>query len=425
MSCIALAIGLALGVAPSVAQAADESPIPIAEAPNDVAIADDGTTLASMLDLKQVAIIRPDRTVTTVTLECAPSAVAIAPEGDRGWVVCQTNPHVFGLNVATGELISADVGLEEAVQAIYVPAKDLLVVGDYSGEVVVVSVTSPDDYQVRARIATNKTLDSISVSGDAKTAFTVGSPGELTRIDLTNQTFDVLKLTSPDTSIWTTALSPLGTILFAGAYESSTSATVLLGLNPQTGATLQRLPVPVINAWPSRVAVAAGSRQLYVGISNSVTIGSDRNGLFAVALDARGRMGELSALTQESRSIRPLSLSNSRERLAAGDVGGRGGNIVRLSVADEPVAPGLTVTGRIDRTMVRVTGASEGLALGTPITVYTKVVGAKKARFVAHPRRAVVGADGVFRWSGKIPAARVSIYVMTGTVKSPVITISR
>lgn len=425
MSCIALALGLALGVAPSLAQAADDSPIPIAEAPNDVAIADDGTTLASMLDLKQVAIIRPDRTVTIRTLECAPSAVAIAPEGDWGWVVCQSNPQVFGLNVATGELISADVGLEEAVQAIYVPARDLLVVGGYSGTVVVVSVTSPDDYQVRATIATNRMLDSISVSADAETAFTVGPTGELTRIDLTNQTSDVLKLTSPDTSIWTTALSPLGTILFAGAYESSTSATVLLALNPQTGATLQRLPVPVTFMFSSRVLVAAGSRQLYVGLGNRATIDGERKGLLAVALDARGRMGTLSALDEQAITAGALSLSNNREHLAAGDVGGRGGSIVRLSVTDEPVAPGLTVTGRIDRTMVRVTGASEGLALGTSITVYTKAVGAKKARFVAQPRRAVIGADGVFRWSGKIPAARVSIYVMTGTVKSPVITISR
>ena len=102
--------------------------VSIGETPNAVAVADNGVIAASLFDAQAVALVDASGAVRRASLGCSPNDVAIAPSGQTAWAVCQSDPHVHVVDVASGEVSVADMGATGLDDIVYLPAVDQLLI---------------------------------------------------------------------------------------------------------------------------------------------------------------------------------------------------------------------------------------------------------------------------------------------------------
>ena len=424
---VVVAAALAASAWPALAQSprTDLAPVSLPEIPNSVAIADTGVALVSFHDLGQVGLVSVDGTLTQIDVGCEPSAVEISPGGDVGWAVCQASTHLIGIDIASGVTFVADESLETPIALVYSPDSKQVVIGGASGQITVVSVTSPDDYLNVRSFSIGGTVPGLTLSRDGSIGFAATAPGRIVRFDVRTGVSQTLTMTNSSTYVSSLSLSPSGSFLYAGGAELaddfSVMAFVLLKIDPSTGRTLQRVPLTTASSGFGQIIVAAAHRTLYVGSAIGAGIGSTMSGVMAVHLDPMGEMGTSESLFDTSQTVNSMELSRDGRMLAVGSVQAQ---LLRVSSENVPYPPSMTVSGKLKRSVLAISGQTTGVATGTKVTVFVKVLGKRGARFIAQKSTAVVSTSGSFRWTGKTTAKKVAVYARAGAVTSPTITIT-
>lgn len=403
--------------------------VPVGEVPNSVAVANDGVIAASLFNDKSIVLLPGAGVVQRVALECSPSDVAIAPDGSTAWAVCQGDPHLYVIDVASREREVAEVGIREPEDIVFLPDVRQLVIADRAGAIVVVSATSSDDYAVLERVDTAPARPSdiaMHPSGDRGIAMT--DEGRLIAIDLAAGTSRVMSGLAPDTFLSSIAFSRDGTLLYAGADIGSNESgyrSAILVLDPLTGATVQEQSLEFDDPSPTPIRVAAGYRSLSVATGLAIQLDGESTGLFDVALDDQGRMGERSRIMPVGVTATGSDVSRSADGklLAAGTTNS---TVVGARIDDVPPSPTLSVSGKLKGTTLTLTGTATFMAKGTRVTVYIKDLTKPKQAFVKQPKTATIDSLGNYRWTGTVRAARVQVYTKTSTpAASPKITIIR
>ncbi len=428
---LALAVGLPTSAA---ATLRDAEPIPyedvgVGETPNSVAVANDGLIAASLFGDQSIALLPGGGVVRRVSLGCSPTDVAISPDASTAWAVCQGDPHVHVIDVASGEPVVADVGLREAEDVVYLPGPRRLVIADLAGEIIVVSATGRQDYAVLERVPTGAERPSdIAMLPRGDRGFAMTDAGRLLSIDIGARTAKVMAGVAPDVFLSSISLSRSGTLLYAGAAIGSLESgfrSAVLSLDPRTGATVQASPLEFTLPGSTTIKIAAGHRSLSVATGLGIQLDGESTGLFDVALDDQGRMGERSRIMPVGVTVLGSDVSRSLDgmRLAAGTTNS---TVVGALVEDAPYPPTLRVVGKLVGTKLTLTGTTTGIPPGTRVTVHIKDLTKAKQRLVTQEAKAVVDAGGTYRWTGTVKPAKVQVFVTTATpTASPMITISR
>ena len=414
------------------AQASTE-PLELPEIPNSVAVTDTGVKLVSLKDRKTVALV--DSTGQfEVQMMCPPSAVAVAPAGDRGWAVCQDDPHLRGINLVTGETVVADVGTEGALSLAYIPGSKKVVIGDNAGQITVVSVTSDNDYQVLKRIPLGGPVSMIAMAPDGRTGYSWTAPGTVMRFDVDSGSAEELAgFDLPQANLFSLSVSPSGRTLYAGACDlcigAPTSAgavaespipAVLFALDARSGRTLQRTVLRPEGQDFSQIFVAASHRALYVGTGVGVPVGMNPTGVFQVALDGYGRMGAVSTLLDAPASVGAIALSGDGRRFVAGTTNSQ---LYSVDVPNAPYKPAMAITAKVTGSSVALSGKSHGVSAGAKVSVFIKDLTKKKPAWVEQTKKATVAANGRFAWKGPMPSSHVEVYAKAGPTKSPTVTV--
>lgn len=401
----------------------------VGEVPNSVAVADNGTIAVSLFNEKVVAFALGAGVVTRVPLECSPSDVAIAPDASTAWAVCQDDPHVYVIEVVTGERLLADVGLRKAEDMVYLADSRRLVIADLAGEVVVVSATSEADYAVLERVATGAQRPSeLAVLPDGTRGYAVTDAGALLAIDFAKGTSRVMTGRGATTSLSSLSLARSGTLLYAGAAIGSNATgfrSALVALDPVTGATVQEAPLDFAVPGSTTIKVAAGHRSLSVATGLALDLDGEATGLFDVALDDRGRMGTRNRIMPAGVYAIGSDVSRSADgtRIGAGTVNA---TVIGARTEDPAYPPTLSVQGKVKGTRLTLTGTTTGMQPGTVITVHVRDLTKPRQRFVTQAVTAVVDARGAYRWSGTVKPAKVQVFTSTQSpAASPTITVSR
>jgi hypothetical protein len=434
-SSLAVVAGLLVGVAPTASAAqptaaailsADElAPIALPEIPNDVAVANDGTALVSLLNPQQVGVVRPDGSMTLVDIGCSPSAVAITPDGSTGWSVCQESPLLMTIDVATGEVALADVGGGGPVNIAYSASTQMLIIAGAAGQIVITDVTSLDDYQVIHDFSVGGTYSALALSSDGREGYVVTDRGAINAFSVETAELRTINL---DVDIYATAVSPSpsGRVLYVAGGDRSVSESsppsVVLAVDATTGATIQARKLALTLSEFGAISLAACHRALYVGAGIPVILGQEQTGLFKYALDAFGAMGTGSSVLEGNPTVNALSVSSD---CTHGVVGSTNSEVLRWTAQDPPYPASITIRGSLAKGQLTLTGSSSGLASGTKVSVYVKVLGTKGATFIKQKSPAVVGPEGRFTWRGAAKAQKISVYAKAGAIKSPVVTLTR
>jgi len=233
---------------------------------------------------------------------------------------------------------------------------------------------------------------------------------------------------APDTFLSSIALSRSGTLLYAGADIGSNESgfrSAILALDPVTGATVQESPLEFDPPGLTTIKVAAGYRSLSVATGQGVAVDGERTGLFDVALDDQGRMGERSRIMPVGVTVLGSDASRSLDgmRLAAGTTNS---TVVGARIDDVSPSPTLSVSGKFKGATLTLTGTATFVPKGTLVTVHVKDLTKPKQAFVKQLKTATIDSLGNYRWTGIVRAARVKVFTTTSTpAVSPKITISR
>jgi outer membrane protein assembly factor BamB len=430
---IAGALALAVGLPTSVAATPrDAGPIPyedvvVGESPNSVAVASDGLIAAALFNDQSIALLPGGGVVRRVPLGCSPSDVAISPDASTAWAVCQGDPHLYVIDVVSGEPAVADIGLREAEDVVYLPGPRQLFIADLAGEVIAVSATGRQDYAVLERVPTGAERPSdIAMLPDGSRGFAMTDAGRLLSIDIRARIAKVMAGLVPGVFLSSVTLSRDGTLLYAGANIGTLESgfrSAILALDPRTGATVQESPLELTSPGSTTIKVAAGHRSLSVATGLGLDIDGQSTGLFDIALDEQGRLGARTRIMPVIVFGSDVSRSAAGRRIAAGTTNAA---VVGAIVDDAPYPPTLGVAGRLAGTKLSLTGTTTGIPPGTRVTVRIKDLTKPKQPFVTQKAKAVVDARGAYRWTGTVKAAKVQVFVRTSTpAASPMITVSR
>ena len=426
---VVLAIPAAAAAPPRQAQSIVYEDVFVGETPHSVAVTNDGLIAASLFNDRSIVLLPGAGVVTRVPLDCSPSDVTIAPDASTAWAVCKGDPHVYVIDVSSRQRFVADVGLREAEDIVYLPGPRQLVIADLAGEVVVVSATSNSDYAVLTRVSTGVERPSdLAVLADGTRAYATTDAGLLLSINITSGTARLLPGLAPPTFLSSIALSRSGTLLYAGADIGSNESgfrPAILALDPLTGATVQEQPLEFDDPNPTTIKVAAGYRSLSVATGHAIRLDGESTGLFDIALDDQGRMGERSRIMPVGVTVLGSDVSRSVDgmRLAAGTTNS---TVVGARFDDVPPSPTLVVRGKLKGTKLTLTGTTTMMPPGTRVTVLIKDVTKPGQTFVEQKTKAVVDARGNYRWTGTVRSSKVQVFTTTATpAASPMITISR
>ena len=424
---LAVALMLSWG-APTVLAEVSTTELPGVQFPEpaaSVAVANNGLMLAALYGPRQVAIVTADGEVSLADLDCSPGFVAVAPAGDRGWALCESNPHVYVIDTATGAIEAFDADIQLGTALAYVPATDQLVVGDLSGRVSVFS--GHDAYEPLRRVSVPNSVLEMAISPDGTVAFAANDMGVVQRIDLRTGKRTALRLDTTTMFATSLAVSPDGATLYVAGSESGIPDVgvreSLLAVDSRTGASRWQVPFRIDKSgdYATPLDIVAGNRVVYVGSATRAWVGIT-TALFGIQIDADGRSGDADTFGYDNTTIAAIAGSANRGVLAVADTTGR---LWSITVDDPPYPVDIAIKGSLKGRKIAITGTARGIASGTRVTVYVKNLDTPRARFVAQKAKATVGADGKVTWRGTTGALRVQVYLAAGAVKSPVIRLTR
>ena len=397
----------------------------MSEVPTSVAASDTGIIAVGLHDAKTVALVSPSGDTREVDIACSTQDVAIDPAGTTAWAVCQDSTQLIVIDVATGTPSAVDMGAEEPNSVAYLPTRDELVVAALSGSVLVVGQVSSGRYALVRRIATpGQRPSGLAPLPDGSATYVVTDQYSLLRVDLLKGAVTQLTAQGADVFITSAAVAPTGTALYAAGYlrlSADSGQSLLMSLDMRTGRILQRQDIDYSMPGFSTIRLASCYRTLYVATGLRLDVQGQETGIFGVALDSRGRMGERWTIADNLNTGADVSLSADLGRLAVAE---NSANVLGFITNSQPY-PTLTVTGSLAKGRLALTGSAMGLPSGTTVTVYVKDLTKRKSRFVAQSTTASTDAAGAFRWAGRSPSTRVSVYASGGGVVSPTITLGR
>ena len=393
--------------------------------PSAVAVANDGTAVAAGFGAPDaVALIPLEGAGLSATLGCMPADVAIAPDASYAWAVCQGDSHIHVIDVDTAQVVRAGVSTVDTDDIVYLPEVKRLVVADLSGEILVVSARSLDDYEVLERIATPDFRPTeLAPLPDGSGTYVVSDSGRLAYVDFASDTVTDLTAQGPDTVLLSLSLSRTGTRLYAGAVIGPSDGqrrSAVVALDPATGRVLQVTPLEFTLPGFTGIKVAAGYRTLTVGTGLGVIVDGEETGAVDVALDPQGRMGVLTELFPYTAFAADVSRSGDG-RWAV--VATTDATVVVAAVEDSPFPPQVTIKGSLRGSKLTLSGATGGMRPGAIVSVHIKDLTKKKSRFVKQDVVVAVTATGTYRWRGKAPSARVKVYASANGVKSKTISV--
>lgn len=419
LACASLiAVSLAISAPVSATASAPYVDVTLSEPPTAIAAADTGVIAASLFNPGSVAIIGTDGAVRLVSVNCRPNDVAINPAGTTAWAVCQDSASLSVIDVASGAVSVAPLGILGGDDVVYLPRSDRLYVASLEGSVIEFSGVSSGNYEVGAVIGTGDFRPTtLAVTPDGVGAYVATDAGALLWIDLVSKGYVVIANNPVARNFAALALDPSGRSLYAAVIDSSDPSQVKASVDLidfLDGRALQSVPLDFTLPGSTAIEIAAGYRQVYVSAGLAVAVGAQETGLFTIARSAQGRMGVLSPLTANPGYGVALGLSPDRDRVAIATTQGEAQGLI---TDDEPY-PTIEFAVRVRKDRLTLAGTSQGLAAGSAVTVWIKDLTNRKSRYVAQKTKATIGASGTYSWAGKVVSRRMSVYVTAGDAVS-------
>ena len=418
-SVLAAALAAAVALVGAPASAAPLPPyaeVSFLEVPNAVAVADTGLMAVSLFDQKSVALVSPEGTVQTAEIDCGPVGVAINSEGTKAWAVCRDSAYLYIVDTATATVGIAGFGEVGAEGIAYRPSADeILLATPTSQSIVVIGDIKADNYLIEGKIPTpGLGVWTLALAPGGNTAYGVTISNKVVRLDLSTQT--VTALGGADMAAWSVAVSADGTTLYCGAWIGGDNGyPAIRSIDPATGATRQEVRLNFSIPGSSAINVAAGYRVLYAAAGLGINVNGTDTGLLALPLDSLGRMGPVGTFTSTAGYGSAVGLSTDRSRLS---VSLTSGIAMAMVTGDTPYPASLSLRAKTAKGSVTLTGRAVSIPVGTRVTVLVKDLTAKRPRFVAQAKTAVVGANGRFSWSARMPSKRFEAYVSAAGVRS-------
>lgn len=415
-------LGAPAAAASSPGQYVDAS---IGETPNAVAVADTGVIAASLHDAQVVALIDAAGAVSRVPLGCSPHDVAIAPSGETAWAVCQSDEHVYVVDVASGDVSVASVGTTGLDDIVYLPAVDQLLIASIEGEVITVSEISVGGYVVTGRVDTaGWRVTQLAPYPDASATYALTDAGDLIIVDIEfgGQIIELHRATS-ERSFLSIALNSWTTGLYAAVVDASgpTVHTSVELIDVGSGDARQSVDLDFTLDGATNVQVSVGYRGIYVSAGLAVQTPMGETGLLWVPISERGVLGPVEPAPVSAAGGSGVALSRAGGRVAFGTTNA---TVVAAQVDDQPYAKAVRITASAQGRVLRISGTTTSLPLITPLNVYVKDLTAKKPRFVKQKKLTVVSSDGTISWRGNAPSKRMAVYVAGEGVRSKTITVT-
>jgi hypothetical protein len=397
----------------------------IGETPTAVAVADSGVIAASLFDAQAVALVDASGTVRRVPLGCSPQDVAVAPSGQTAWAVCQSDPHVHVVDVASGEVTVASVGATGLDDIVYLPAVDQLLIASLEGQVITVSEVSTGSYLVTARVVTDGWgVTELAPYPDGGAAYAITDAGDLILVDMQfgGQVVEIRRAT-PARTFLSIALNPWTTGLYAAVVDASgptVRPTVEL-IDIRSGGARQSVDVTFTMAGVPPVQVSVGYRGIYVSAGLPAQTPTGETGLLAVPISERGALGPVESAPVSAAVGSGVALSHSGNRVAFGTTNS---TVVAALIDNQPYAKAVRIAASAQGRVLRISGTTTSLPLLTRLHVYVKDLTAKKPRFVKQKKMAAVSSDGTISWRGNAPSKRMVVYVADDGVRSTPVTVT-
>jgi hypothetical protein len=393
----------------------------VGEAPNAVAVADDGIVAASLHDARAIALVTGPFSVVNVPIGCSPSDVAIAPDARYAWAVCQGDPHLYVVDIATREFAVSGLELTDGDDVAYLPGVDRLVIADLAGQIVV--TTADPSYEEIHRVRTTYRPTELAPLPDGSGTYAITDFGELIFVDFARKKVTELTGQGPGVHFTSLAISPTGTHLYAAGYVGPPGDAVtwaVMRIDPVTGRVLQTVELASDQRTGTIMSLAAGRRSLSLAIGLPITVDGQPTGALNIAVNAQGVMGATTSMLPILVYGTSVSRSSTGTRAAVGTTNDR---VVGAYLDDDqPWPPSLTIKGSLKKSIV-LTGTTTGLARGASITVHVKDLTRKRSPFVTQPVTASVDAHGNYRWQGKAPSRRVQVFATAPAAASVTISL--
>lgn len=389
------------------------------EVPNAVAVAENGTVVASIFDAQGVALVDPAGIPRFAQLDCSPNDVAIAPSGETAWAVCQTSEHVYVIDFATAAVAVAGVETTGMQDITYLPAVDQLLIASIDGVIITVSEVSTGGYLVSGRVVLPEwRFTGLAPFPDGTRTYAITDGGDLLYVDIefAGQVVELHRATG-DRYFLSIAVNPTATALYAAVTNITEpgGVTSMEKVDAATGEALQSVGLNLTDEGIPTVVITAGDQDVFVASGLYAATPQGESGLLTLPVGADGRLGPVEALPLPTRAGSAVALSANGLRLAFATTNAT----VIGAVVDAPPRPvSIRVSASVKGKVLRVTGTTTSVPAGTRLTVWVKDLTAKKARFIKMRKSTLVSSDGTVSWRGRAISRRMSVYVSGGGVIS-------
>lgn len=420
VSLTALSLASALVGAPAMVSASGQYvAASLGEIPNAVAVADSGVIAASLFDAQAVALVDTSGTVRQTSLGCSPHDVAIAPSGQTAWAVCQSDEHVHVIDVTSGEVSVASVGVTGLDDIVYLPAVDQLLIASIERRVITVSDVSLGGYRVTGTVDTAEwRVTELAPYPDGSVTYAITDAGDLILVamEFGGQVVPIHRATSKR-SFLSIAMNPWTTGLYAAVVDSSgpTARTSVEFIELGSATARQSVDLDFTIAGATNVEVSVGYRGVYVSAGLPAQTPTGESGLLRVPISKRGLLGPVESAPVSAAVGSGVALSHSGSRVA---FGATNATVVAAEIDDPPYAKAVRIGASAKGKTLRISGTTVSLPLLTRLKVFVKDLTAKKPRFVKQKKMAVVSSDGTISWEGRAPSKRIAVYVAGDGVRS-------
>ena len=416
--------GLLAGGVPAIA-ASPALDVTLVETPNSVASADDGSLVASLRDAGAVALVSAQGAVRQVPLECSPADVAVSPDGQTAWAVCQDSLHLNVIDVAEGSVSRASLEVEGMDDVVYLPDADSLIVASLTGRIVTVERVLEGAYEVTDQgVVPDRALSSLAPLADGSGTYAVTDYGDLLFVDLemAGQVVEIIAGSS-QRYVLAAALSPDQTRLYVAVVNYADPDNVVTSVQSVDRATLRTRHSVVLgftNPGATTVELAVAHRRVYIASGFGVEIGDLDTGMLFLPVAKDGRLGALGAAVSLPASGAAVSVSPGYGRVGFGTT-----NATVVGLADPaPAYPkAIGVAARAEGGTLTVSGTTTSMTPGTVLRVYAKDLTSSRSRVVLLKPATVVLVNGRYSWSGAAPSKRFELHVRGGGVRSATVTV--
>lgn len=415
------------------------------EIANSIAIANNGTMVASYFDRKEVEVIDGKNVRRAIDVNCNPIKVAIEDTGDWAWAICDQRSDVLVLDLKEGILSTITPDMKSPDILLHLPLKKRLVVISSLGQVIVISAKNSNDYEQLSSKFLSLSPTAAAVDESEQFLF-VAEKGAIRIINLESFASEKITLQSPNIYLTEIKLSADKKYLYgAGAdvtYGSENPLLFLAALKISTRTVSDQKLITSPTQGNPIISLAPSFRRLYVGSSTAITLDEGiPAGLFYAEILPGGKFGKLQSFYPDRVFIQSLAQSQDLKNLASSQTFSRLG---RVQVSDTPypvesepvvntttqttaakptsqVAKKISFKATLKGRSLSITGSTFGLTPGSKVSVYTRDLSKKKAKFVAQKNKVTVSTGNKISWKGSVASKKIEIFLLAGSTKSKVV----